>query len=291
MEKIVSCKLQKENIPDLQINYGKAFYTFYYGGQYNYDYPVIYDIHRHPAERISLFYNDLDLRSNDDILKFKNNDTYILNLNYTSFVIDDKIKEAKSNNRIISNNLSTKNNLNLNMFALSYFFKYTKEKNLLIKFSSCIHNLVPQLIYLYKSCFEESEIFKLYDDNRMKDSILFFGQKVIVDRVKTIKNKLKEILKINREDEIDYKKEINCILKPELNIYVHSKDPDNPFYSFLINQYHPFITAIRYDVYINLNLFSKSLSDINKNISNKYQKELKERLKNNSIQIKKIENE
>lgn len=278
MERIVVCKLQKEDIPELEIHYGSPFISMYYGAQYNFDYTNIYDLHRFPAERILLYYNDLNLRSNDDILKYKKDNTYILNLNASAFVIDEKLGEAKSNNRIINNNLTVKNDINLNMYALSYFFKFSKEKHLLIKFNSCIFNIVPQLIYLYKSCFDKSEIFKLYDDNRMKDSIIFYGTDVIVDRVKSIKNKLKAVLQIKREDEIDYKKSIKCILKPEHNIYIHSLDENNSFYSFLKNVYIPFIIAIRKDVYYNLILFNKSLSDSSKNINNKYQIKLKERL-------------
>jgi hypothetical protein len=282
MEKIVSCKLYKEDIPDLEVHYGASFITMYYGAQYNYDFTVIYDIHRHPADRILLYYNDLSIKSNSDILKYKNADTYMLSRNSSAFVIDEKLKEAKSNNRITSNNLTVKNNINLNMFALSYFFKHNKEKNLLIKFNSCVFNVVPQLVFLYKSCFEHSEIFKSYDDNRLKDSFVFYGQNVIMDRVKNIRIKLKQILNINREDEIEYNKNIMGIFKPEISKYVHSIDQNNTFNLFLKNVYFPFITVIRNDVYLNLNLFNKSLNDINKNITNKYQINLKERLKNKS---------
>ena len=216
--KIVYCQLQKEEIPELEIVYGDAFYNIYYGAQYNYDFPIIYDLHRHPAERIKLFYNDLNLRYNDDIInvdlgkydqediiKYKDN-AYILNLNSTILLKDDKIKEARSNNNINQNNLYIKNPVNLNLFTLSYFFKFNKEKNLIIKFNTSIYNVVPQLIYLYKSCFEKSEIFKSYDDNRLKDSFVFYGTNVIVDRVKTIRNKIKELLRITREDELKYEK-------------------------------------------------------------------------------------
>ena len=149
----------------------------------------------------------------------------------------------------------------------------------MIKFNSGIFNIVPQLIYLYSCCFESSELFKNSDDNKMKDSFVFYGTNVIVDRVKTIKLKLKEILQIKREDELDYKKSINGLLKTENTIYVHSIDENNSFNIFLKTFYIPFLINLREDLYINLNLFNKSLGDSTKNINNKYQIKLKEKLK------------
>lgn len=295
VEKIVTCKLHKEDIPELMIHYSEPVYNIFYGAQYNFDFTIIYDLHRYPAERILLYYNDLDIKSNNDILKFKNDNTAILNLNYTQFVIDDKLQAALSNNRIIKNNLSVKNPINLTLNSLSFFFKFEKKKNLLIKFNSCIYSTVPQLIYLYKSCFKTSEIFKSAYDNRLKDSILFYGEDVITDRVVEIKKRLMKILNITKEDEIQYDKVISGVLKPDTmssdnpvtftKVYVHSLNPNNGFVHFLKNAYIPFISKVREDVYVNLNYFNKSLGDKSKNINNKYQKILKDRLKSNSVII------
>lgn len=266
-------KMYNHVIPDIHISYGKTSFSMYGGLQYNFDMPIVYDLNREDIEQVELYYNNLQLKYNEDLKDLaKVRNTYVIDTNNPTFIIDKNKKPVKSNNNIFENNFNIKFMDTFDISIFHYIISNIKQNRLVIKFNSCLSPLLPQIIYIYSSIFEKSYLCKSKKDNRLKDSFLFIGTDPNREDILILQDKLKQY-KSN-------KSQIKSLLSEN---DIVSMDENSDYNKYIENIYYPFINQLKIDNYILLNILKKSITNQNKSINNIWQDKLREVLNDKSI--------